>query len=167
MATYRAKGTYKHSHSVPLINVSSLTYSQVISQRAELTALVGKVIDQLGVLTIFSSQDLLELKYRGINCASIVFKKDAFKSREDLLSQKSSFWLVVKSTFGGFQTEKAGCAGASLLLSSLELIFEGLHLLNLLGGILLGDLELFDAVLKSGNLVLDRSGGSGHFCYSC
>lgn len=101
-------------------------YSQVISERAELSSLILKIVDELGVFSIpdvdqrimsackrlpdgagrydtklqaglLSRQNILELKDRSIDGGSSVVDKDRFESREDLLSDRG---LVRQEVFG-------------------------------------------------------------------
>jgi hypothetical protein len=59
---------------------------QVISQRADLTTLIGKIIDELAVLSIFTSEDLSELENRSIDCDSAVTLEDLGDGVEDVVT---------------------------------------------------------------------------------
>ena len=51
-------------------------HGQVVAQRADLTTLVLQVVDELGVLAILASQDLAQLKDRGIEGGTAVALED-------------------------------------------------------------------------------------------
>ncbi|KAI6772576.1 hypothetical protein HG530_003534 [Fusarium avenaceum] len=59
---------------------------QVISQRADLTTLIGKIIDELAVLSIFTREDLSELENRSVDCDSAVTLEDLGDGVEDVVT---------------------------------------------------------------------------------
>ncbi|KAI6766463.1 hypothetical protein HG531_011685 [Fusarium graminearum] len=59
---------------------------QVISQGADLTTLVGEIVDELAVLSIFAGENLSKLEDRGINCDSAVALENLGNGVEDVIT---------------------------------------------------------------------------------
>ena len=81
-------------------DVTSERNCKVISEGKQLSSLILKIIDKLAVLTVFSSQSLLQFKDRGIDLTCSMFMENSLNFVEGLLTDSHLQWCHVARTFG-------------------------------------------------------------------
>lgn len=117
-------------------------HSQVISQGAVLASLVGQVVDELAVLAIFASQDILELENGCVDGDATVTLEDFGDRTEDLVTNDHVLALPFENEPAATSTSFCASSGLTIFgaLGGLELEFGclGSH-----GGIVLVEVWLW------------------------